>query len=312
MKILLRFLLVSAAFALAAGCGSARTGTSDNSKPAPADGASPETGSHGRTVRDDLGKLVALPEQVTRAVSLAPNLTEIIFAVGAGDRLVGVTSYCDFPAGANPIEKVGDTLKPNIETIVALKPDVVFVTTASQLETFTKTLNDQKIAVFVTNPNSLDGIYASIEKVGAVFKSATSGAIIEEMRKRVEAISKQTANIDKPRVFVQLDRSLFTIGRDSYLTDLVTRAGGKSVTGNIEKAYAQLSKEAAIALDPEIIILSESTDNKEPADVFKNSAAFRNSRLYRINADILSRPGPRVVEALEQIAAAVHPEIFKK
>lgn len=266
----------------------------------------------GRVVRDDLGRQVVLPENVTRAVSLAPNLTEIVFAVGAGDRLVGVTSFCDYPAETARISKVGDTLKPNIETIIALKPEVVFVSTASQLEVFTKTLNDQKIAVFVTNPESLDGILASIETIGAVFRSPNSGKLLEEMRQRIAAVESKTAGLKRPRVLVQLDRSLFTIGRDSYLTDLIKRAGGTSATADLEKAYAQLSKEAALSLAPDVIILSDSSDNKEPADVLANSPAVRNGRVYRINADVMSRPGPRVVDALEQIAAALHPEIFKK
>ncbi len=266
----------------------------------------------GRSVVDDLGKSVVLPENVTRAVSLAPNLTEIVFAVGAGDRLVGVTSYCNYPAETEKIQKVGDTLKPNIESIIALKPDVVFVSTASQLETFTKTLNDQSIAVFVTNPDSLNGIYSSIEKIGAVFGSKTSGQLLADLKKRVASVEAKTANIDKPKVLVQLDKSLFTIGRDSYLTDLVARAGGVSATANIEKAYAQLSKESALALDPEVIILSDSSDNRQPADVFQNSRALKNGRVYRIDADVMSRPGPRAVDALEQLASALHPEVFKK
>ncbi|MBK8810389.1 MAG: ABC transporter substrate-binding protein [Acidobacteria bacterium] len=300
MKIALKIVAL-VAIAFAAACGSAPTPIAET-KP----------GNAGRAVRDDLDNLVVLPDTVTRAVSLAPNLTEIVFAVGAGDRLVGVTSYCNFPAETASIQKVGDTLKPNIESIIALKPDVVFVSTASQLETFTKTLNEQKIAVFVTNPNSLEGIYKSIEKIGAVFKSQSAGKLIADLKARVEAVESKTAKATKPKVLVQLDKSLFTIGRDSYLTDLVARAGGISATANIEKAYAQLSKESALALDPEVIILSDSSDNKEPSDVFRNSRALKGGRVYRIDADVMSRPGPRAVDALEQIAAALHPEIFKK
>ncbi len=265
-----------------------------------------------RVVVDDLGKSVVLPENVTRAVSLAPNLTEIVFAVGAGDKLVGDTTYCNYPPEAERIQKVGDTLKPNIETIVALKPDVVFVSTASQLETFISTLNSQNIAVFVTNPDSLDGIYSSIEKIGAVFKSERSARVIADLKDRIGSVERRTADAKRPKVFLQLDKSLFTVGRGSYITDLIRLAGGESATADIDKAYAQLSKETALALDPEVIVLSESSDNDVPADVFKNSRAVKNGRVYRINADLLSRPGPRVADALEQLAAALHPEIFKK
>jgi iron complex transport system substrate-binding protein len=114
---------------------------------------SPQNFEQKREAIDDLGRTVKIPVRVERAVSLAPNLTEIVFAVGAGEKLVGVTSYCDYPPEAENIAKIGDTLKPNIETIVALKPEIVFVSTASQIETFTGTLEGQNIAYFVTNPD---------------------------------------------------------------------------------------------------------------------------------------------------------------
>ena len=300
-------LVILICVAISAGCSSA--------PPPPANGANSNAAEErrsGRAVRDDLGKIIVLPDEVKRAVSLAPNLTEIIFAVGAGNRLVGVTSFCDYPAETKSIQKIGDTLKPNIESIIALKPDVVFVTTASQLETFTDTLKERNIAVIVTNPDSLEGIFKSIELVGVVFKSPEAGNVIANLRKRVETVEGQTADAAKPTVFVQLDRSLFTIGRDSYLTDLVARAGGVSATANVEKAYAQLSKEAALALDPEVIILSESSDNTDAAEVFSGSRAVKSGRVVKINADLLSRPGPRIVDGLEKLAAAIHPEVFKK
>ena len=109
-------------------------------------------------VTDDLGRTVTLPRKITRIVSLAPNLTENIFAVGAGDRLVGVTTFCNYPEQAKEIAKIGDTMTPNMESIVALKPDVVFVSTASQIEAFMKTLDANGIAVYVTNPKSLEGV----------------------------------------------------------------------------------------------------------------------------------------------------------
>lgn len=272
----------------------------------------PEPAGAGRAIRDDLGNVVVVPERITRAVSLAPNLTEIIYAIGAGETLVGVTTYCDFPEDAKRVAKIGDTMKPNIETIIALKPDIVFVSTASQLETFTKTLGDQKISVVVSNPNSLDGIYKSIEMIGEVYRTPRAAELIASMKNRVSTIENRVKDAPQPTVFVQLDGSLYTIGRGSYLTDLISRAGGVSATGQLENAYLQLSKESALALDPEIIILSDSPDNPRPSDAFRNSRATRDSRVFRINADIMSRPGPRVVDALEKIAAVLHPELFKQ
>ncbi len=256
-----------------------------------------------REIVDDLNRRVFIPENVTRAVSLAPNLTEIVFAIGAGDKLVGRTSFDNFPPEAEKIQTVGDTINPNIENIIALKPQVVLVSTASQIETFTKTLESQGIAVFVTNPNSLDGIYKSIKTIGQIFGAETnSEKLVESLRKRVARVEDGAKNNEKPKVFVQIDKSLYTIGKESFLTDLIAKAGGVSATKDVETGYPKISKEFALALNPDVIILSDSADNDEPNEVFKGSSAVRNGKVYKLNADIMSRPGPRIVDALEQIA----------
>jgi iron complex transport system substrate-binding protein len=266
-----------------------------------------------REIIDDLGRKVELPMTVTRAVSLAPNLTEITFAVGAGENLVGVTSFCNYPEEAAKIQKVGDTLNPNIENIIALKPQVVLVSTASQIETFTKTLETQGISVFVTNPDSLESIYESIKKIGEIFGTKGKAVkLVENLEERIELVRLYYGSKPKLRVFVQIDKnSLYTIGKDSYMTDLIEQAGGISVTEGVATAYPKISKETALALQPEVIILSESSDNQEPNEVFANSPAVKNGRVYKIDADILSRPGPRVVDAMEQIAKKLHPEVKK-
>lgn len=265
-----------------------------------------------REITDDLGRAVKLPERVERAVSLAPNLTEIAFAVGAGDKLVGVTTYCNYPLEAQKIQKVGDTINPNIENIIALKPQIVLVSTASQIESFTRRLEQQNIHVFVTNPNSLDDVYKSIDKIGEIFgRSEKSKEIVESLQKRVAAIESKTKTGKVEKVFVQISKEpLFTIGRESFLTDLIERAGGVSLTKDVAAAYPKLSKETALASNPEAIILSDSEDNREPNELFKDSPAVKNARIFRIDADIISRPGPRLVDALEQIARALHPEKF--
>ena len=266
-----------------------------------------------REITDNLGKKVKLPAQIERAVSLAPNLTEIVFAVGAGDKLIGVTSYCDYPLEAREIRKIGDTMNPNIENIIALKPQIVLVSTASQIETFTKTLDEQNIAVFVTNPNSLDDIYKSILQVGEIFsREENARQVIDELKKRVAEVEARTSTAKDKKVFLQISKeSLFTVGRDSFITDLIRRAGGVSVTADVSTAYPKISRETALALNPDWIILSDSEDNREPSDVFKDSTAVRNGKVFRISADLISRPAPRIVDGLEQVARALHPESFK-
>lgn len=258
-----------------------------------------------RTAADDLGRQVVLPERIERAVSLAPSLTEMIFAVGAGNRLVGDTTYCNYPPEAQSIAKVGDTQTPNIERIVALNPDVVFVSTASQLESFMTTLESQNIAVFVTDPKNLNDVAAGLTRLGELFGTTEHAAsAAESLLGRIEEIREKTRDRKPVRVFLQISKEpLFTAGRDSFMTSIIEMAGGKSVTAEVPTGYPKLSKETALALNPEAIILSDSEDNREPNNVFNNSPAVKNGRIYRINADIISRPGPRLVDALEQIAA---------
>ena len=256
-------------------------------------------------VRDDLGRTVKVPEKIDRGVSLAPNLTEMIFAVGAGDKLVGVTTYCNYPPEAAAIEKVGDTQTPNVEKIIALKPQIVFVSTASQLEAFSKTLDEQGIAVYVTKAESLDGVFENLNRLGELLdRKEGADRLVTSLLRRTAAVRGNLPAGITTRAFVQISNEpLFTIGQDSFLTSLVEQAGGVSVTKDVPTAYPKLSKETAAALNPDVLFLSDSEDNREPNASFKDSNAVKNRRVYRINADVLSRPGPRLVDALEEMAA---------
>ncbi|MGH7783754.1 MAG: ABC transporter substrate-binding protein, partial [Candidatus Binatia bacterium] len=190
---------------------------------------------------------------------------------------------------------------------------VVLISTASQIEAFKNILEQNGIAVYVTNPGSLDGIFKNLEQLGELFgTNAQATALVNNLRERVDSVSKRVET-DKPlRLFVQISREpLFTIGKESFMTAIVEKAGGQSVTADVETAYPKLSKETALALDPDAIILSASDDNREPNDVFKNSKAVKNGKVFSIGADLLSRPGPRLVDALEQIAKQLHPEKFE-
>jgi iron complex transport system substrate-binding protein len=267
-------------------------------------------------VIDENGRRVLVPRKIERIVSLAPNLTEIVFAVGAGDRLVGRTRYCDYPAEAKAVAEIGDTMTPSIERIIALKPQVVLISTASQLEVFTRQLNDQHIAVYVTNPQSLDDVFRSIQSLGEMFgESSRAAALVTELTRRAEAVNSAVKETKPVRVFYQVSGSpLYTIGRDAYLTDLVRRAGGISVTADVATAFPRFSDEAALAARPEAIILptggSMGAANSTVSAALKNSPAVLGNRVYKINDDHLSRPGPRLVDGLEEMARALHPEAF--
>jgi iron complex transport system substrate-binding protein len=277
----------------------------------------PSTSEITREVTDEAGRRVRLPQPIDRIVSLAPNLTEIVYAVGAGDRLVGDTEYCDYPAAAKSVAKIGDTMHPSVERIIALKPQIVLVSTASQLEAFTKQLDQQHIAVYVTNPQSLDDIFRSIQTLGDLFGGHDrTPRLLADLRSRADAVEAATKQTKPVKVFYQLSgEPLYTIGRESYLTDLVRRAGGVSVTAEVPGAFPRFSDEAALAARPEAIILptggSMGTANATVASPLKNSPAVLSNRIYKINDDHLSRPGPRLIEGLEEMARALHPEVFK-
>ena len=134
---------------------------------------------HVRHVTDEAGRTITIPDTVTRFVSLAPNITEIVYAIGAGDRLVGDTTYCDYPPEAKTVAKVGDTLQPSIERILALRPQLVLVSTASQLEAFTKQLDEHDIAVYVTDSRDLEGVFRSILSVGDVLNESVAASGIK-------------------------------------------------------------------------------------------------------------------------------------
>ncbi|HET7286168.1 MAG TPA: cobalamin-binding protein [Pyrinomonadaceae bacterium] len=270
-----------------------------------------------RTLTDDAGRRVSLPFKVDRVISLAPNLTEIVFAVGGGAQLVGRTSYCDFPAAAKSISEVGDTLHPSLERVIALKPQVVLISTASQLEVFTQQLQNQNIAVFVTDPHDLDGVFRSIEQVGEILgKKEQAATLVQTLRQRTNAVEQAVKQKQPVRVFYQLSAEpLYTAGHDSFVTDLMRRAGAISVTADLPGAWPKYSSESALAAKPEAIILptggSMGSGNSTVTESLRRSPAVLQGRVYKINDDHLVRPGPRAIDGLEEMARALHPEAFK-
>jgi iron complex transport system substrate-binding protein len=271
-----------------------------------------------RQITDDAGRHINVPASVTRFISLAPSITEIIYAVGAGDGLVGRTTFCDYPPEAAKVEAVGDTLKPSIERIIALRPQVVFVSTASQLETFTSELDAHHIAVYVTDARDLGGVFDSIERMADLLgKRPQADELLKQLRTRVAAIEDKVKGRPTVRVFYQVsDEPLYTIGRDAFITDLIARAGGVSVTAEVPGAWPKYSAESALAAQPEAIILptggSMGDANSNVAAALKRSPAVANGRVYKVNEDHMSRPGPRSVAGLEELARALHPEVFNK
>lgn len=270
-----------------------------------------------RILTDDAGRTVSLPIKVDRVISLAPNLTEIVFAVEGGDRLVGRTSYCDYPPEAKSVTEVGDTLHPSVERIISLKPQVVLVSTASQLEVFTQQLQNQNIAVFVTDPHDLEGVFRTIEQIGEMLgKTDRATALVKSLRQRTDAVEQAVKDKTPVRAFYQLSgEPLYTAGHDAFVTDLMRRAGAISVTAELPGAWPKYSSESALAAKPDAIILptggSMGAANENVTEALRQSPAVKQGRVYKINDDHLVRPGPRAVDGLEEMARALHPDAFK-
>jgi iron complex transport system substrate-binding protein len=259
-----------------------------------------------------------VPFKVDRVISLAPNLTEIVFAVGGGGQLVGRTSYCDFPAEAKSVAEVGDTLHPSLEQIISLKPQVVLISTASQLEVFTQQLQNQNIAVFVTDPHDLEGVFRSIAQVGEILgKKEQATTLVQSLRNRTDAVEHAVKQEQPLRVFCQVSAEpLVTAGHNSFVTDLMRRAGAISVTADVPGAWPRYSSESALAAKPDAIILptggSMGSGNSTVTEALRRSPAVLQGRVYKINDDHLVRPGPRLVDGLEEMARALHPDAFKQ
>lgn len=265
-------------------------------------------------ITDNLGREIRVKYPPQRIISLAPSVTEMLFALGLNDQIVGVTSYCDFPEEAKQKEKLGDTLNPNLERLIALKPDLVVITTASQLERLSKQLSDQNIPVYVVDPKTVRDVAASIASLGLATDMASQGRKLQtEMLKRIDAVEARVESLPKPKVLYVLQAApLITVGRSTFITDLIRLAGGESITDDLETAYPQLSRETAIARAPQVLIApaSHGTELVKEEDLRKDFAvtpAIKTNRIVRINPDWADRPGPRIVDGLEQLAEGLHP-----
>jgi iron complex transport system substrate-binding protein len=266
-----------------------------------------------RNFTDSLGRAVSVAPNPQRIISLAPNVTEILFALGLESRIAGVTSYCDFPEAAKSKEKIGDTLQPNLEKIISLKPDLVVVSTSSQLENLTRRLDQLAVPVYVTNPRSVREVAASIRSLGEVTgTSERAQSLAAEMQSRIDAVERGVSGLPRPSVLYVLQIGpLITAGRDTFINDLINTAGGKSISGDETADYPQFSRETVVARAPEVIVApsSHGVEFVKESDLrrdFATTPAIRSNRIVWVTPDLVDRPGPRIVDGLEQLAKGLH------
>jgi iron complex transport system substrate-binding protein len=266
-------------------------------------------------VVDDLGRLVAINGTPQRIISLAPSNTEILFALGLGDNVVGVTMYCDYPPEAQEKEKVGDYYGPDIEKIIALEPDLILATDFHRFELI-PALEEQGFAVFAVAPQTLDDVLESIQKIGQITdKEAEALELVNEMQSKIEETEELTQGLgERPRVFyVTWHDPIWTVGRNTWIDDLISIAGGNNTFSQYFESGAMVEIEWVILLNPEIIITSEwSYDWAINATELASTNASQTDRIYTFDDNLVQRPGPRLYKGLEWLAHFIHPEIFEE
>jgi len=275
-----------------------------------------------QTIRDDLGRPFVLPEKTpARIVSMAPNITEILFALGLGSNVVGVTRFCDYPPETRTFPRIGGLVDPNIEIIQSLRPDLVIAFRGNPLRILDR-LADLNFPVFILDiGNGLDNLTPLIGRIGRITRrekeAAALAAALEAREKAVEAALGAVAA--KPRVFVFLyGQGLWTCGGQSYLNDLIVRAGAVNIAAPLPKKWALYSRERIVRDNPDaVFVLAKSPQDFEKARAWLvdearlgGIAAVAAGRVFLLDENAASRFGPRLVDVLDAMARALHPERF--
>ena len=273
------------------------------------------------TVTDGLDREITLTAVPQRIVSLAPSNTEILFAIGAGDQVVGRDQLSDFPEEAQAVTDIGSTYGDlNTELIVSLNPDLVLAAEVNTPEQVQQ-LEDLGLTVYyLKNPLTLEEMYGNLEIVAQLTgHEEEAAALIESLQARVVAVDEKIAPLSsRPGVFYELDATdpakPFTAGKGTFIDQLIERAGGFNIASDLED-YPQMSLEQVVAADPAFIILGDARYGVTPESIaqrpgWENLSAVKNGQVFPFNDDLVSRPGPRLVDALEEFAKLLRPELF--
>lgn len=275
-------------------------------------------GTHGEkpvTVIDDLGREVILRQTPVKIVSIAPSNTEILFALGLGDKVVGVTDSCDYPEAAKSKPKVG-SVELDYEKIVEIAPDLVVAVGSLQRQAIDR-LSELGICVLAVDPKTVDGVLHAITLTGkATGAEDRAATLVAELSRRIEAVTAKVSSIGasaRPRVFVEIwNEPLMTAGPGTFVDELISAAGGENIAHDARGEWPQFSAEAVIERDPEVVILTGFNKAEALArPAWQGISAYRSGRVHELHPDLLVRPGPRLVQGLEELAKLLHPEAFK-
>lgn len=251
-----------------------------------------------------------------RIISLAPSTTEILFALGLDDEIIGVSQYCNYPEQALNKTKIGTFSQPNIEKILTLKPDIIFCTGLEQAPAIDK-LKKLNLKVYVCDPRNFRELFASIKEIAELTGKENEGkALIQKMKNEIKEISDKTQVMPddkKPKVFIEIwSRPLMTAGAGSFVDELVSIAGGANIAKDTLRPYSYFSAEEVIKRDPDCIILAYMEYQSSKKALYqrlgwKNISAVKNNRVYNdIDPDLFLRPGPRITEGLRRLYEKLH------
>lgn len=264
------------------------------------------------TATDDLGFEVTLEAEPLRVVAMIPSHTETLCAVDACDKLVGVDQFSNFPERVNALPKLGSAFSPNVEAIVALQPDLVLTDESSDLA---GSLRQAGIPVYAGTAQTYDEVFDKFEVLGALLNRETEAALLSgRVEGGVRAISDRASGLEPTTVYYEIDPTPYSVGPESFIGVLLSRAGGANIVTEDLGDFPQLDPEYIVAADPEVIIVSERDAETLPersgwAEIDAVAIGRVVPTTSRLD-DAISRPGPRIVEAVRFFARALHPEVF--
>lgn len=268
------------------------------------------------TIVDSYDREVTIDKEPIKVISVAPNITETIFALGQGEKLVGRTDYCEYPEDAKQIESIGSLESPNIEKILSLNPDLVIASTHFKKDVLQK-LEELGLKVMVLyGEESFQGVYQVIEKLGTVLNAKEEAdKVIANMKQKVTNVITTVKDAEKPEVYYVVgfgESGDYTAGRGTFIGEMIKMAGGKNAADDV-KGW-KYSLERLVEKDPDILICSKGYSPKEKvilANGYKDLTAVKNGKIFDIDNDLLEIQGPRLADGLERLAKIIHPELFR-
>lgn len=269
------------------------------------------------TFQDSLGKSVKLDNTPRRIVSLAPSLTEILYFLGLGERVVGVTRFSYYPPEATQKPKVGSYINLNVEKIISLSPDLVIGTVDGNNPGVVNLLEQAGIQVFIVNPRNVREVMDTVIILGRVCGvPEKADTLARQLNRRINRVREKTTTMKKPLVFLQINlKPIMTVNRHTFHHDLITLSGGINMTQDLSINYPRVSLEEVIRRKPEVIIISSMERGgrfekaKQDWSKWTSIPAVKNRRVHLIDSDLIDRPSPRLIDGLEAMARIIHPGV---